>query len=214
MTQTLRLLGVSLAALFVTSCATTANHQSEPVMELVDRMTGSFNSAAQSKSDKRYFDINLEMIRIWPERTDAIYLYVEQAVSAQMSKPYRQRVYKVTASGRGSFVSEVYALPDPERAIGAWQDQAKLANITPEHLILRQGCAIELTLTQGNFIGSTKGKACTSKLRGASYATSKVEIEPEQLTSWDQGFDDNDIQVWGAQAGPYIFDKIRNYAAD
>ncbi|MGB0932242.1 MAG: CpcT/CpeT family chromophore lyase, partial [Chitinophagales bacterium] len=54
----------------------------------------------------------------------------------------------------------------------------------------------------------TKEKECGSTLRGATYATSKVNIYKDRLESWDQGFNDQDSQVWGAVKGPYIFDKM------
>jgi hypothetical protein len=42
-------------------------------------------------------------------------------------------------------------------------------------------------------------------LRGASYATSKVTIEEGLIISWDQGFNEEDEQVWGAVKGGYEF---------
>jgi len=61
----------------------------------------------------------------------------------------------------------------------------------------------------GVFEGSTVGKGCASELRGASYATSEVRITPEQLLSWDRGFDAQGKQVWGATKGGYVFKKIK-----
>uniref|UniRef100_UPI0038D3A63C CpcT/CpeT family chromophore lyase n=1 Tax=Flavobacterium sp. TaxID=239 RepID=UPI0038D3A63C len=52
-------------------------------------------------------------------------------------------------------------------------------------------------------------KTCASELRGASYATSKVTITANQVLSWDQGFDKDDKQVWGATKAGYIFDKLQ-----
>ena len=39
----------------------------------------------------------------------------------------------------------------------------------------------------------------------ASYATSIVETTDSMILSWDQGWDSNDQQVWGAVDGAYIF---------
>ncbi|WP_337872991.1 CpcT/CpeT family chromophore lyase, partial [Ignavibacterium sp.] len=49
---------------------------------LVSWMTGSFNSEEQSKNDSDYYNISLEMHRIWENRNDGYWLYVEQAVAA------------------------------------------------------------------------------------------------------------------------------------
>ncbi len=189
--------------------------QASEMSTLADWMTGSFNSKAQSITNERYYDINLEMVQIWPERSDAIWLYVEQAVSSNMEKPYRQRIYKLENMANDKFISTVYALPEPDKVVGAWQKPESLQSLTPSQLVLRQGCHIHIDTKNESdkvsFVGSTEQKLCTSKLRGATYATSHVDIKADVLTSWDQGFDAKDIQVWGAQEGPYVFDKVKNY---
>ena len=56
-------------------------------------------------------------------------------------------------------------------------------------------------MKKDSFVGSTNEKDCTSNLRGASYATSEARIEENVLTSWDRGYDENGVQVWGAITG-------------
>jgi hypothetical protein len=70
---------------------------------------------------------------------------------------------------------------------------------------IREGCAVYLDWNGDHFSGSTRNAECTSTLRGASYATSQVKLYETRMESWDQGFDANDIQVWGATDGAYIF---------
>jgi hypothetical protein len=82
-----------------------------------------------------------------------------------------------------------------------------LHQLNPDSLIERSGCALVLTLSNGQFKGSTDERSCPSSLRGSSYATSEVVITENQLTSLDRGFDENDNQVWGSEYGPYIFKK-------
>jgi hypothetical protein len=55
--------------------------------------------------------------------------------------------------------------------------------------------------------GQTGYQTCASELRGAKYASSIVTIENNRMISWDQGFDANGKQVWGAVIGGYVFDK-------
>ena len=72
----------------------------------------------------------------------------------------------------------------------------------------REGCAVYLNKQKdGSFKGSTKNDECKSDFRGASYATSKVEMKEGSLISWDQGFDEENKQVWGAEKGGYVFKK-------
>ena len=35
-----------------------------------------------------------------------------------------------------------------------------------------------------------------------------AEIRADRIVSWDRGFDAEGRQVWGAENGPYVFDKL------
>jgi len=188
-------------ALLLESCG-----HADEIDLLVEWMTGSFDSAAQAEADTNFFDIHLQMKPIWSERTDARWLYVEQAAAWALEKPYRQRVYRVSFED-GEYVSRVYALPDPEAAIGAWALDAPLADIGPDDLIEREGCAVYLQRDGEVFSGGTRGEGCGSTLRGAAYATSEIMIAVDRLTSWDRGWDAEGEQAWGAVTGPYVFVK-------
>jgi hypothetical protein len=171
-------------------------------------MTGSFSSFAQAQADSDYFDIRLEMAPVWLERSDAIWLYVEQARADHLDRPYRQRVYRVSERADGALVSEVYTLPSPLRFAGAFRQERPLAALSPDSLTAREGCAIVLRpRPDGSFAGATEGRACPSDLRGAAYATSEVVIRPGEMVSWDRGFDAEGKQVWGATKGGYVFRK-------
>lgn len=172
-------------------------------------LTGSFNSEAQSKADAEYFDIRLHIAPIWTERADGPWLYVEQARADLMEKPYRQRVYRLSALPDGEFKSDVYEMPDPLGYAGAWKDQSKLKGLSPEKLQLKDGCAVVMRLDRatGEFKGGTVGSGCPSTLRGATYATSEVTLTQDTLLSWDRGYNAVGEQVWGAKKGGYIFVK-------
>jgi len=176
---------------------------------LISYMSGSFSSREQSLEDTTFFDIRLEMVPIWRERSDAHWLYVEQAVAGFENQPYRQRVYRVSKIDDSTYVSDAYLIDEPRRFAGEWKEEQPLAKLTPDSLILRENCGIYLK-PEGDsvFVGSTKGTDCESSLRGSAYATSKVRIGEDYLYSWDRGFDTDGNQVWGAEKGGYIFKKI------
>lgn len=174
---------------------------------LASFMTGSFNSTAQAASDSDYFDIRLHMARIWKNRTDGFWFYVEQAMASRQDKPYRQRVYHVTQRSDGTFESAVFTVNEPLRFAGDWKKENPLASLTVDSLIARAGCSITLRKNGDAFEGSTVGKQCPSDLRGAAYATSEVKIFADRLVSWDRGWGKDDTQVWGAEKGGYIFMK-------
>lgn len=177
-------------------------------MRAGELMSGTYSSAAQAKADPDFRDVRLHMVRIWPERTDAYWLYVEQAMASSLDKPYRQRVYAVKVEPDGKVASHVYELPgDPMGFAGAWKDPKRLDLVNPDLLVPREGCTVFLE-GEGEgegWKGATRANACVSNLMGAAYATSEVTVTAEALTSWDRGFDKDGKQVWGSKKGAYRF---------
>jgi len=179
---------------------------------LTEMMKGKFSSAQQAKNDTDYFVISLVMYPIWEEDQNYKWLYVEQAVASMPDKPYRQRVYRVSNMGKKKFESKVFELPNPEKFVFSWKDPTIYKTLKPNDLIERTGCAIILKKTkEGCFEGSTNKRDCVSDFRGASYASSIVSVCPTQLVSWDQGWNAEDEQVWGAEKGGYQFDKLESF---
>ena len=178
------------------------------LQELKVLMTGTFNSAEQAASDSSYFDITLHMYPIW-ENSAGTWLYVEQSVTANQAKPYRQRVYELTSEPGGGFASKVYLINEPEKYIMAWKNNDGFKGLNRTDIELKEGCAVYLRKqADGSFSGATGEKSCSSELRGASYATSKVAVFKDKIISWDQGFNAEGEQVWGAVKGGYIFKKL------
>ena len=101
----------SLLFLFSCYAGKKAADTTDGIKALKKLMTGSFNSAEQAASDSTYFDITLHMYPIWEDQPGN-WLYVEQAVTSNQAKPYRQRVYKLTTNGKGIFDSKVYLMND------------------------------------------------------------------------------------------------------
>ncbi len=198
-----------VTVIFLVNCSNLQNKSIEDLELLKSWMTGSFSSEEQAINDTNFYNIYLQMVEIWPEREDGIWMYVEQAASWSLDKPYRQRIYRLTVEENETFQSEVYTFPNPEKFIGAWKNKEIFSAMTLDSIELKDGCSIILKKDDDKFIGSTNSKNCPSDLRGASYATSEVVIDKNSLTSWDRGFDENDEQVWGAVTGPYIFNKIK-----
>lgn len=146
-------------------------------------------------------DIRLFVTRVWPEERD-VWLYVEQARGKLPDKPYRQRMYRLTAQADGTVRSEVFTLPGRELDYaGAWRAPGLLAGLTPQTLAVRDGCAMAIRAEGGVFVGATIGTGCPSDLRGAEYAVSEVRITEEGTTSWDRGYDRAGKQVWGSDTG-------------
>ncbi len=205
---------LSIALFFICLSSVPGLSQQVPLVKqpdinaLILLMEGSFSSEEQARNDSDYYDIRLHMKRIWTDREDGKWLYVEQAVAGAEEKPYRQRIYRVDQLKDGSFISEVYTFENPIRFAGAWKDDNLLNSLSPDSLMLREGCTVYLSLADnGDFIGGTRGSECASDLRGAAYATSEVVINEFGLKTWDRGFDINGNQVWGAVKDGYFFKR-------
>ena len=177
----------------------------EDLDSLISWLDGDFSSERHAQYDSSYYDIDLHMKRIWRERDDGAWFYVEQSMASKPQAPYRQRVYRVQRVEEGMFESIVYELPDPASVVGAWYDLTLLGELQPEDLRQKRGCEVYLQATGKSFVGSTHGTACRSALNGASYATSEVTIMPDRIISWDRGWSATDKQVWGAEQGGYHF---------
>lgn len=204
MRNILYLLLISTLILSCNTAKTKLNISSE-LNELVTIMQGQYSSEAQSIRDKNYFNISLRMIPIWKDKGH--YLYVEQAMFEKQDKPYRVRIYKISQKGN-EFLSEIYTLKDEKKWIGKWNSPTSFEELSIDDIELKEGCEVILKRTNKNeFKGQTGYKTCPSELRGASYATSIVTITKNKILSWDQGFDVNEKQVWGAEKGGYEFVK-------
>jgi len=180
----------------------------EDLIELLSRMTGSFSTIKQAEKDSSYFSISLHMYPIWKEK-EGNWLYVEQALYDKQEKPYRQRIYNISRENDSIFKSEIYTIPNQSLWVCKWDTPEVFDKLLEESLLIRNGCDVFLKKTAENtFIGKTKGKACLSDLSGATYATSEVEINENNIISWDRGFNEKDSLVWGASKAGYVFDKL------
>ena len=196
-----------IAILLTTACKTTQNQsESKELKELVSIMQGHYSSEKQALADKDYYNISLRMTPIWKSKGN--YLFVEQAIFDKQDKPYRVRIYKVSQRGN-EFISEIYTLKDEKAWIGKWATPEVYDQLTEADIELKSGCEVVLKRTgKHRFEGATGDKTCPSELRGASWANSKVTVTENTIHSWDQGFDKDGKQVWGATKGGYEFIKI------
>jgi len=199
--------------LLLTVCLFTASRLAAAEPTTLERLTacltGTFSTAEQARGDQNFRDVTLHAARIWPDRADGPWLYVEQSLPDAPDHPYRQRVYQLATRADGSLESRVFELNDPIGLTVAWQDPSRFAPLDPASLVARAGCSVILhPQPDGSFKGGTEGQGCASTLRGASYATSEATISARQVITWDRGFNAAGTQVWGSLHGGYIFKRV------
>ncbi len=169
-------------------------------------LIGRFDSAAQATRNRAYFDVTLAVCPVQIASLGGAALYVEQALRGRA--PYRQRLY-VLGSGTDSSVeatSRVFEFLDPS-AVAGLCDRAAPSELTADMVVEREGCTVTLRWQGDHFTGATSGEQCLSTLMGAQYATTELTLRERTLESWDRGFDAAGRQVWGATAGPYVFER-------
>lgn len=164
------------------------------------------NTKQYNASPNDFYHIIMKLYRIWPDRDDGRWFYIEQAQFDVQDRPYRQRVYRLHRGERDTLVSQVYNLPDPEAFVNKGDDAGLWKELTPDKLIEREGCAVYLTRkANGLYAGGTRKNACSSQLAGASFAESEVTIGLDEFSSLDRGYDAKGKQVWGSKQGAYQF---------
>lgn len=185
----------------------------QDINSFVKWMEGTFSSEEQAEADSNYFNIVLKSESIWNERSDAVWLYVEQAPAESPENPYRQRVYKLSVNSDGTFESAVFLIPNEQGLTSTELKNYLINECSPNFLVEKIGCNVIVSWNENEkcFEGSTRGKECSSNLRGATYAKSDVKIYSDKLIAWDRGYDVEDNQVWGAVSGGYIFKRIENH---
>lgn len=192
--------------LFVLFFSEMVRGQSAELRELAQFMMGSYSSTEQHLKDTaNFYDIRLQILPIWKDHKDGYWFYVEQAVASYIDKPYRQRVYHLTETSKGTFQSTIYTFNDPLRFTNHPELLEK--TLTVDSLKEREGCEVIMHKDGKNYKGSTQGNKCPSERKGAAYATAEVTITPSTLESWDRGYNDQGVQVWGAEKGGYVFVK-------
>lgn len=210
--KTLKPLILAVSAFMVTTQGSFAQI-TDVTREFAALTSGSFTTAAQAKEDAAYAEVEAEVVRIWPDRTDGIWMYQEQAIISYegkaapgaKSRPYFQRIFRLMTTGDKILVRENYELADPKIAVGAYKTPEKLAGITPKDLILG-GCANRIErVAKGYWRANIT--TCANTYRDATHMTSLSVYTSDTLANWDRGFDATGKVVWGPEGGGYIFKR-------
>jgi CpeT protein len=172
-------------------------------------LTGTFSNADQARNDQNFRPATLQIARIWSDRPDGPWLYLEQSLADAPAHPYRQAIYQLALRADGTLEAKIFDLPDLLTATGAWKDPSRLAGLSPDNLTLRTGCTLVLKhQSDGSFKGGTTGRDCASELRGATYSKVEAVITNVQITMWERGYNAADVQVWGSIHGGHVFKRV------
>lgn len=201
----------SLGALFFT-LPTAANEAEQSLDAVAAHLEGAMDTTAQASTNPDFVGVQMTTCRIAvtgalaDEPSDAIYLYQEQALSDNLSEPYRQRFLQLSA-GSASNNARIEALsfkPElPEQWTGLC-DQTQ--PVIPHSSLGEPVCTVSLRVSSlGGFVGSTPAGGCPASVRGAVSITNVVVLHADGMDTWDRGFDAQGNQIWGAEDIPYRY---------
>ena len=197
---------ISLSSLAIIGIA-----QADTAVRFAEHAVGAWTSAEQS-SDPGYDWVESEMVRIWPDREDGVWLYQENAIlgaspddpdrdDAAKEKPYFQVVIHIRDLGGNQVHTATYRVADRAAAKGAWRtpdafEPAWLGEVS---------CMGEMEeVGAGYWRGGTE---CPNSFRGAVRVVSKSIRSPGAYVNWDRGLDADGNVVWGPPDGGYIFKR-------
>mmetsp|Transcript_26573 Transcript_26573/g.53332 ORF Transcript_26573/g.53332 Transcript_26573/m.53332 type:complete len:136 (-) Transcript_26573:3164-3571(-) len=129
-----------------------------------------------------------------------------------LDKPYKTAVIQVEKKGR-SLEMNNFRISQPEEFWFGSYDPSLLKDLNRKRLAkLPPECntIFEYDLESDQFKGYTKpGKKCLiSRNDKKTYLDSRIILGEDFYSSWDIGRNlVDDVQVWGATSGPFIFKK-------
>ncbi|MBE9060206.1 chromophore lyase CpcT/CpeT [cf. Phormidesmis sp. LEGE 11477] len=185
------------------------------VATLTQWMAAEFSNQAQAFENPPFFAHIKVCMRPLPKGFQSgVSLYLEQAYSFQLDKPYRVRVLHFIQR-ENDVLLENYKVKDEEKFYGAARDLEKLATLSADDLEPMNGCDIFVEWTGESFRGKVEpGKKCSVVRKGATtYLDNEFIVTESHMTSYDRGRDpETDELVWGSVAGPFEFDKVARFA--
>lgn len=172
---------------------------------LVRWMEGTFSSAEHARRDTAFTDMTLHVKRIWPDRKDAAWFYVELSRADAEDRPERQMVHQVMRVEEGMIESLVWSVRNPEAVVGAWADSTKFEERSQKDLVRRRGCELYFQTDADRYVGGTHGMACASDVKGVSYTTSTITVMADGIMIWERGYSPVNEQLCGPKKQGYVF---------
>jgi hypothetical protein len=143
-------------------------------------------------------------------------LLLEQTYAITPSVPYRIRVLRPERR-EGGLIIHNQALQEEQRFWGAVDDEERRSLIRDSDLRPLEGCTYVVHEQGNGFVGEVEpGCRCLVERKGASaYLVSSFELDQAGMRTIDRGHDPaTHEQLWGAQAGAFVFERTHDYSQE
>lgn len=204
----------TVATLVLTACAPTSVSSipiDSQVEEVASYLVGVMDTSAQALAIRGAPDVRMTTCKVRlagsNDNSQTIYLYQEQAMSANLAAPYRQRFLRLAPSADAQKVESASFKPlDSKSWAGFCQKPSaersiQLSDMEPKH------CSVFLVPTKNGYLGNTQPEGCPTNYKGAVKITNTIKLNAGGMNTSDRGFDARGNLVWGAKRLPYQFSK-------
>ena len=175
----------------------------QDVAAVVGHLTRTMDTTAQAARNPRYVGVTLTTCPVQVSGQEGVYIYQEQTLVEAPDSPYRQRFLQIALSADATRVeSRTFKPTMPDVRTGICQraeptvDAEALGNMV---------CVVALRPAPLGYVGSTPSDGCPVNLQGAVRLTNTIVLHRDGMDTWDRGYNDQGVQVWGARAEPYRY---------
>jgi CpeT/CpcT family (DUF1001) len=174
---------------------------------LVSYLIGRWDTVPQKEGFGDSTPMRMRVARLWPERADRYWLYLEYVNPADERQVLRQRILQFVREG-STIHALMYRLPgNPADYVGEWRKEHPFASVKPDSLREIQGCrSVWDRQFEIYFAGGTEGNACPGDRPEVQNEHWEYSLGPGSLRTWITGLDAKGRQVDGL-SGPSEFRK-------
>ena len=151
-----------------------------------------------------------------PALGERIY-YVQQSSDGDLSKVYRQRLYRLSADAASSSVKlEIFSLPDEKRFVNAHLKPELLADLLPGQLRSSPGCEVywRYDAAQQAFAGTMVPGACSyvsTRLNKRIIVSDTLKLSESEIWINDQARDEQGGHVFGSKTDTPVKNRKVRY---
>ncbi|MFM6188814.1 MAG: chromophore lyase CpcT/CpeT [Planktothrix sp.] len=203
-------------AVILGGCVTPPDPMQGHAQKVVSYLTGVMETSAQAKAIPDAPSVRMTTCEVQLNSTpgsvkpsEGVFLYQEQALTRNLSQPYRQRVLEIKPSAdRNRIESVSFKLINPKNWIGLCQKPLSERVISSQE-IQNANCRVFLKPMGTEYIGETQPGGCPTNFRGAVKITNTIKLDQQSMETQDRGFDAKGKQVWGAENRSYQYQRIQ-----
>lgn len=204
-----------LTTTILTACAPPpVSTTPQQVEEVASYLVGVMDTSAQAKAVPGAPDVRMTTCKVAladsQDNSQIVYLYQEQAMSANLGAPYRQRILRLAPSEDGQKVESASFKPLDSKAWVGFCQKPEAERTIQLSLMKPRHCSVFLEPVENGYLGNTQPGGCPTNFRGAVKITNTIKLNAAGMDTLDRGFDAEGNLIWGAKERPYQFRKLGN----